>query len=238
MKFEVYVETGPKHRKSMTHVLELPGTIASGDTLEQALDNTRAAILERVAFLRRHGEKPRDPEPIELVVAEEDTTTGFIGFAAATFAPDLEPISKAELERLLRQAEWAREDLLGAARAQRGGLRGGPPGKGRVATEILAHVAGAERAYLNSVVGPADGLNAAIKAIEANPDDPWDALAHARELLVARIRAMSEDERTGVFKRGKEQRTARRMMRRTLEHEWEHVLELRSRLPASNRVRV
>jgi hypothetical protein len=81
-------------------------------------------------------------------------------------------------------------------------------------------------------------LNAAIKAIDANPDDPWDALAHARELLVARIRAMSEDERTGVFRRGKEQRTARRMMRRTLEHEWEHVLELRSRLSASNRVRV
>jgi predicted RNase H-like HicB family nuclease len=237
MKFDVYVETGPKHRKSMTHVLALPGTIASGDTLEQALDNTRAAILERVAFLRRHAEKPRNPEPIELVVAEEDTTTGFIGFAAATFQPDLEPISKPELERLVRQAEWAREELLEAARAQRGGLRGGPPGKGRRRSprEILAHVAGAERAYLNSVVGPVDGLNAAIKTIEASPDDPWDAMARARELLLGRIRALTQDERTGVFKRGKEQRTARRMMRRTLEHEWEHVLELRSRLPAPKR---
>ena len=237
MKFDVYVETGPKHRKSMTHVLALPGTIASGDTLEQALDNTRAAILERVVFLRRHGDKPRNPEPIELVVAEEDTTTGFIGFAAATFQPDLEPIPKPELERLVRQAEWAREEMLDAARAQRGGLRGAPPGKGRRRSpgEILAHVAGAERAYLNSVVGPVDGLNAAIKTIEANPDDPWDALAHARELLLARIRGMTQEERTGVFKRGKEQRTARRMMRRTLEHEWEHVFELRSRLPAPKR---
>jgi predicted RNase H-like HicB family nuclease len=235
MKFEVYVETGPKHRKSMTHVLALPGTIASGDTLDSALENTKAAILERVAFLRRHGEKPRDPEPIELLVAEEDTTTGFIGFAAATFKPDFEPLSKAELERLVKQAEWAREELIGAARAQRGGLRGGPPGKGRSPAEILAHVAGAERAYLNSVVGPVDGLGPAIKTVEENLDDPWDAIAQARDILLARIRAMTDKERTSVVKRGKEQRTARRMMRRTLEHEWEHILELRSRLPAAKR---
>ena len=235
MQFDVYVETGPKHRKSMAHVLALPGTIASGNTLEEALENTRGAIRERVAFLRRHGEKPRDPEPIELVVAEEDTTTGFIGFAAATFKPDLAPVSKAELEGLVRQAEWSRDELLEAARAQRDGLRGTPPGKGRSPADILAHVAGAERAYLNSVVGPVDGLNAAIKAVEANPGDPWDALAHARDLLLARIRGMSDHERTAVFKRGKEQRTARRMMRRTLEHEWEHVLELRSRLPTPKR---
>ena len=235
MKFDVYVETGPKRRKSMTHVLALPGTIATGDTLDHALDNTRGAISARIAFLRRHGEKPRDAEPIELVVAEEDTTTGFIGFAAATFGPDLEPISKPQLEKLGRQAEWAREELIEAARARRGGLRGGPPGKGRSPADILAHVAGAERAYLNSVVGPVDGLGTEIKAVEQNPDDPWAPLDRAREILVKRIRAMTEAERTRVVTRGKEQRTARRMMRRTLEHEWEHVLELQSRLPAAKR---
>ncbi len=235
MKFDVHVETGPKHRKSMTHVLALPGTIATGDTLDEALENTRGAIVERVAFLRRHGETVRDPEPIELVIAEEDTTTGFIGFGAATFERDLEPLTKPELEKLVRQAEWARAELIEAARAQPGGLRGGSPGKGRTPAEILAHVAGSERAYLNSVVGPVDGLNAEIKAIEQNPDDPWAALDRARELLVKRIGAMTEAERTRVFERGKEHRTARRLMRRMLEHEWEHVLELRSRVRAANR---
>ena len=231
MKFDVYLETGPKHRKTMTHVPGLAGTIAMGETTEVALDNTRDAIRERIVFLRRHGEKHPDPEPIELNVAEEDTTGGFLGFAVGVFGVDLEPIPPREVDRQVRWAEWSREELVGAARAQRGGLRAGPQGKGRTPAEILAHVAGSEGAYLNSVVGPVEGLNAAIKEVESNPDDPWDALARAREILLARIRAMTPEERRAVVQRGNAQRTARRMLRRTLEHEWEHVLELRSRLP-------
>jgi predicted RNase H-like HicB family nuclease len=235
MKFDVYLETGPKHRKTMTHVPSLAGTTAMGETTEIALDNTRDAIRERIAFLHRHGEKHPDPDPIELNIAEEDTTTGWLGFAVGVFGSDLEPIPPRELERQVRWAEWAREELIEAAKAQRGGLRSGPPGKGRTPAEILAHVAGSERAYLNSVVGPVDGLNDAIKRVEKSPDDPWDALARAREILLARIRAMTPAERRTVVKRGKERRTARRMLRRTLEHEWEHVLELQARLPAKAR---
>jgi predicted RNase H-like HicB family nuclease len=230
MKFDVYLETGPKHRKTMTHVPSLAGTTAMGETTEIALEHTREAILERIAFLRRHGEQHRNPEPIELNVAEEDTTGGFLGFATGVFAVDLEPIPPREVEAQVRWAEWSREELVDAARAQPGGLRGGPQGKGRTPAEILAHVAGSERAYLNSVVGPVEGLNAVIKEVESNPDDPWDALARAREILLSRILALTPDERRAVVQRGKERRTARRMLRRTLEHEWEHVLELRSRL--------
>jgi predicted RNase H-like HicB family nuclease len=230
MNFDVYLETGPKHRKTMSHVLSLAGTTAMGETTDVALDNTHAAIRERLEFLRRHGEEHPDPEPVELTVAEEDTTTGWLGFAVGVFGPDLEPISPRELQRQVRWAEWSREELIEAARAQRGGLRSGPPGKGRTPAEILAHVAGAERAYLNSVVGPVEGLNDAIKQVENTPDDPWPALARAREILVARIVAMTAEERRAVVQPGKERRTARRMLRRTLEHEWEHVLELRSRL--------
>lgn len=233
MKFDVYLETGPKHRKTMTHVPGLAGTTAIGETTEIALDNTREAIRERIAFLRRHGEEHPDPNPIELNVAEEDTTGGFLGFAVGVFRVDLEPIPPREVERQVRWAEWSREELIEAAKAQKGGLRSGPKGKGRTPAEILAHVAGSERAYLNSVVGPVDGLNAQIKAVENHPDDPWEAMAAAREILLARIRAMTPEERRAVVKRGKEHRTARRMLRRTLEHEWEHVLELQARLRKS-----
>src|SRR5882724_1547351 len=152
MKFDVYLETGPKHRKTMTHVPSLAGTTATGETTEIALDNTRAAIRERIAFLCRHGEEYADPEPIELNVGEEDTTTGWLGFAVAVFGSDLEPIPPRELETQVRWAEWSREELIEAAKAQAGGLRSGPPGKGRTPAEILAHVAGSERAYLNSLI--------------------------------------------------------------------------------------
>jgi predicted RNase H-like HicB family nuclease len=235
MKFEVYLETGPKHRKTMTHVPGLAGTTAMGETTDIALDNTRPAIRERVEFLRRHGQKHPDPDPIELAVVEEDLTGGFLGFAIAFFGSDLEPVPPRELERQVCWAQWSREELIEVARAQPGGLRSGPPGKGRTPAEILAHVAGAERAYLNSIVGPVEGLNAQIKAVENSPDDPWDALARAREILIARIQALTPEERRAVVQRGKERRTARRMLRRTLEHEWEHVQELRARLPAGRK---
>ena len=44
---------------------------------------------------------------------------------------------------------------------------------------------------------------------------------------------MTEEERRRVIEReGKPPRSARRMLRRLLEHEWEHVLELQARLKA------
>ncbi len=42
---------------------------------------------------------------------------------------------------------------------------------------------------------------------------------------------MTDEDLTRVVEReGKPPRTARRMLRRTLEHEWEHLLELQARL--------
>jgi len=66
--------------------------------------------------------------------------------------------------------------------------------------------------------------------VEKSADDPWGALARAREILLARIRALTPDERRAVVQRGKDRRTARRMLRRTLEHEWEHRREIAVRL--------
>ena len=230
MKFELALETGPKHRKTMVHVLSLPGVTTMGPTTAEAVESTHLAIRERLDFLRGHGESASNAEPMDLVVTEEDTTSGWLGFGIAFFDWDARPIESEELRRQVQWAEWAREALIEAARAQPGGLRSGPPGKGRQVAEILAHVAGAERAYLNSVVGPVSGLNDAIKAIENNPGDPWQALSRARAILVERILALTAVERTVVVERGKERRTARRMLRRMLEHELEHVLELRARL--------
>ncbi len=61
--------------------------------------------------------------------------------------------------------------------------------------------------------------------------DPWVPLKAEREALVARLSAMTDEDLTRVVEReGKPPRTARRMLRRTLEHEWEHLLELQARL--------
>jgi predicted RNase H-like HicB family nuclease len=230
MRFDLYLESGPQHRKTWVYVPSLPGCSTVGSTTEQAIENARAAIFDRIGFLRRHGEQVADPEPIELVVVDHVIERKVLGFGQQVFATDREPLTPAELARQLRWAEWAREELITAARAQPGEISL-KPATGRPAAEILSHVAGAEWAYVSSTLGTLPGASQAIGAIERAGDDPWAALVAERQTLMTRLTAMTADELSRVTEReGKPPRTARRMLRRLLEHEWEHVLELRSRI--------
>jgi predicted RNase H-like HicB family nuclease len=56
MRFNLYLESGPRRRKTMVHVLALPGCIATGPTTEEAIENVPSGIRARLEFLRRHGE--------------------------------------------------------------------------------------------------------------------------------------------------------------------------------------
>ena len=231
MRFDLYLESGPQHRRTWVSVPGLPGCVAFGSTTEQAIEKSRGAILERLDFLRRHGERPPDPEPIELFVAEHVIERRLLGFGQQVFATDREPLTEDDLRRQLRWAGWSREELVAAGRAQVVPLTEVPPAGGRSPAAILSHVAGAEWSYVSSTLGTLPGASAAIAAIEAAGSEPWAALAAGRGTVMARLRAMTSEERTRLVERGgKPPRTARRMLRRLLEHEWEHVLELRSRL--------
>jgi predicted RNase H-like HicB family nuclease/uncharacterized damage-inducible protein DinB len=231
MQFDLYLESGPQHRKTWVFVPGLPGCTVRGPTTEAALEAVSAAIRERLDFLRLHGENAPDPESIELVIADHVIERKWLGFELQFFASDREPLSEEDVRAQLRWAGWSREDLVAAARAQTGPLAVKPAAGGRSAAGILAHVAGAEWGYVSSTLGALPGYGKAIGAIERAGEEPWEALAAEREIVLARLTSMSEDERTRVLERNnKAPRTARRMLRRLLEHEWEHVLELRSRL--------
>ncbi len=61
--YALYLESGPKRRKTMAHALGLLGCVAIGPTTDEALANTPAAIQAYLRFLRRHGEPDAaDPE--------------------------------------------------------------------------------------------------------------------------------------------------------------------------------
>jgi predicted RNase H-like HicB family nuclease len=231
MRFDLYLESGPQHKRTWVYVPGLPGCVAFGPTTEVAIENTREAIRGRLDFLRRHGEDPPDPEPIELNVAEHFIERKVLGFGQQVFATDREPLTADEAAQHLLWAGWSREELVAAARAQALPLGESPPAGGRSAAAILSHVAGAEWSYVGSTLRALPGYSAAIAAIEGAGNEPWAALAAERETLMSRLRAMTPDELARVVEReGKPPRTARRMLRRMLEHEWEHVLELRARL--------
>jgi predicted RNase H-like HicB family nuclease len=232
MRFDIYLESGPLNRKTWIYVPSLAGCSTVSPTTDEAADAARSAIRRRIGFLRDHGEPFPDPEPIELAVASHVIERKFLGYGQGVFASDLEPLTPGEAARQLRWAGWSREEFVAAARAQTVPLAGKPAGGGRSTAAILSHVAGAEWAYVSSTLGTVAGGGAAIAAIEGAGDEPWAALAAEREALMERLLRMTPDELTRVTDRGagKPPRTARRMLRRMLEHEWEHVLELRSRL--------
>lgn len=232
MRFELYLESGPRYRKTWISVPSLPGCYTVSPTTDEAAEAALAAIRKRIEFLRRHGEDFPDLEPIELAVASHVIERKVLGFGQGVFATDLEPLTAAEAANQLRWAGWSREELVAAARAQPIPLAEKPAAGGRSTAAILSHVAESEWAYVSSALGTMAGGGAAMAAIEGAGDEPWAALAAERAALIERLQAMTPDELTRSVDRGtgKPPRTARRMLRRMLEHEWEHVLELRSRL--------
>ena len=115
MRFDLYLESGPQHKRTWVYVPGLPGCVAFGPASEQAIENTREAIRGRLDFLRRHGDDSPDPEPIELQIAEHVIERKVLGFGQQVFATDREPLTQEEANRQLRWAEWSREELVAAA---------------------------------------------------------------------------------------------------------------------------
>jgi predicted RNase H-like HicB family nuclease/uncharacterized damage-inducible protein DinB len=234
MRFDLYLESGPQHRKTWIYVPSLPGCSTVAPTSAEAIEAARSAIRERLDFLRRHGETMADPEPIEPVVACHVSVRRMLGFGQGTFPTDREPMTREELARHLRWAEWSRQELLEAARGQALPLTEKPAAGGRSAAAILSHVTEAEWGYVSSTLGSLPGGGAMAAAIAGSAEAPWDALAAERAVLMVRLRSIEAADLSRVTERGegKPPRTVRRMLRRLLEHEWEHTLELRSRLGA------
>ena len=229
MRFDLYLESGPQHRKTWIYAPSLPGCSTVSPTSDQAVEYGRAAIFERLEFLRRHGESTSGLEPVEPVVAGHTIERKFLGFGQLFIPTDLAPVTPDEAASQLLWAGWSRDELVAAAKAIAEPLAQ-KPASGRSAAAILAHVAGSEWSYVSSTLGTLPGYGPAIAAIEVAGEEPWDALAAERETVMERLRAMSIEELAAIKERGgKPPLSARRMLRRFLEHEWEHVIELRGR---------
>lgn len=103
--YDLHLESGPKRKKTMVHVLELLGCVAVGPTTEAAIEATPEAIRAYLRFLRRHGE-PVDPdEPFETRVAEHLTEGEWMGNGSPylIFDADLQPLSDTDVETYLRR---------------------------------------------------------------------------------------------------------------------------------------
>jgi uncharacterized damage-inducible protein DinB/predicted RNase H-like HicB family nuclease len=230
--YALYLESGPRRRKTMVHVLDLLGCIAIGPTTEEALAATPDAIRAYRRFLHRHGEPVELDAPIETHVAEHITAGNWLGNGSPylVFGPDLEPLAERESETFLRRLAWLCEDLATWAAAQpEEQLDAAPAGGGRTARAVLLHVLGAQGTFLAAALGGAPGFSALHGAAERGEVALADALRRTATLAADRVQATTPEERAAVRELPAGLRTLRKALRRMLEHDWEHLVELAHR---------
>ncbi|MCK4726446.1 MAG: type II toxin-antitoxin system HicB family antitoxin, partial [Anaerolineales bacterium] len=101
--YNLYLESGPRQRKTMVHVLDMLGCIATGSTTQEALDVTPDAIKAYFSFLHRHGEPVEVDVPFSTQVVEHIMEGPWLGNGnpAGGFTPDFDPITIKQRDRYL-----------------------------------------------------------------------------------------------------------------------------------------
>jgi predicted RNase H-like HicB family nuclease/uncharacterized damage-inducible protein DinB len=227
-RYALYLESGPQRKKTLAHVLDLLGCVVQGDTTDEAVAATPDAIRAYLGYLRRHGEKVDPDEKIETHIAEHNTEGLFSG--QAPWPQDLKPLAPAALVRYLRWLDWSRADLLALAKGiDEKGLRVKPT-KGRSLRDILLHVLDADKSYVYALVGPLKPMGEPTNAADRGDLDLRIALKEARAAAIDRLKTLTPAERARVRKAGQSTYSAHRVIRRMLEHEWEHRREIAARL--------
>ncbi len=234
MRYTVYLESYSDGR-SMAHILDLPGCSAIGHTREEAQANLRAAAQGYHLWLNSHGDftaHPDEPVELEMVEVVEGVAPLTPGDAAAVFRPEREPLDDATLARGLRLMAYSRSDLTTAVNAlSEADLDRPADAEWSSLRRLLEHVANSEEWYI-SRLGAEDhpyhlAMNARFETAEVRV-----RLVAVREMAVRRLAVLTPAERSAVFTRAvytdhpDEEWTARKVLRRFVEHEREHLAQI------------
>jgi predicted RNase H-like HicB family nuclease/uncharacterized damage-inducible protein DinB len=232
-EYALYVESGPRKRRTMVHVLDLLGCVVRGATTETALEATPDAIHLFLRFLHAHGDKVNPVEPFTTDVVEHIMEGSWIGNGDPMpgFGPDFKELSEDELHVYLKRLGWIEDALLHMAEGLSDDQMTADPGDGsRAIFQILEHAAGAQCGYLTYQVGRVPGLPQALKAVQHGPQRLAESLQSLWSIIHQRLEAMTPEERERQVPHGQVTWTARRCLRRMLEHNWEHLVEISERL--------
>jgi uncharacterized damage-inducible protein DinB/predicted RNase H-like HicB family nuclease len=219
----------------MVPVLDVLGCIVKGPTSDEALNRTPEAIRAYLRFLERHGEAVDPGGEFETVVAEHVTEGEWLGSGdpALVFQPDLAPLTLEDTERYIQRSQWLRAEVVGLVDGmidEQGEEE--QRTKGRSIRAMLEHMLESEHFYVTTL-GKINGLPGTGTIVKKQEGDLLSWMSHVRTLEIERIRALTEEERSRSVIHWKRIWTARKVLRRMLEHEWEHLVELSERLGRS-----
>ena len=210
------------------HVLDLLGCVVQGKTTDEAVAAAPDAIRAYRRYLGRHGEKLAPARTIDVRVAEHNTQGLFSG--QAQWPADLEPLAPRDLARYVRWLEWSRADLLRLVKGIDDRPLRAKPATGRSLRDILLHVLDADKSYVYGLVSPLKSMGDPTNAALKGDLDLRVALSEARAAATLRLAKLTPRELAHVRRAGQSTYSAHRVIRRMLEHEWEHRREIAARL--------
>lgn len=221
----------------MAHLLEPPGLGLRFESRAAMRTRLPRAIAAHLAWLKHHGERVPSARPDKYRIASEVFVEGNFesGDDVGFYAPDAVPVTPEEIERYLKIAGYAHEDLLSLVQGVgEAALRWTRDQRIKPVREILRHVAGAELWYMTRIINDPDahGMPEMIAEADRHIDGTADAVERVRIVWPAFqrwARSLSPDLRSRMTvpawftERKHEQWSARKMLRRCIEHCREHT---------------
>jgi predicted RNase H-like HicB family nuclease len=229
--YAVYLESGPQHKRTLLHVFDLLGCNVQGSTTDEAIALAPDAIRAYLRLLVRAGEKVDAEAAFKLRVAQHVVGPGSaVGMDSSlfTFDPDLKPVTPREIETSIARFHALREALATWAESRTRRQLDAKPSAGRSARSVIIHTMGA--GYTSPLVGTIRGISATVTAAERNEITLAEGLRRVDALIAEGLRRATPAQRRAVIKPEPGRiRTLRKAIRRTLEHDFEHLYELSRR---------
>jgi hypothetical protein len=210
-------------------VFELPGCRAVGMTVAETVELLPVVIAEHLTWLKLHGET-QVSEGFDFEVVEEVANNGEFCFEA-----DSEPLTLNEIETATRRMGYSLDDITVIAEPLSPVvLEWRPPASSvradervpdaRTIREMLEHAAGAEGYFLRNIVEPQPD----------QPTAPGTDFRRIREATLSHFGSLNLAESARVYKRqgprGVAEWSARKVLRRIINHQRFHTREVEQRL--------
>jgi hypothetical protein len=238
MNMKVAVETGTTGLW-YGRFIDLMGTHARAQTLEQLREELGVEVTYHNMWLKRHSEPTINISGLNIEVAElvEDVELlGESGGSVACFKYDVKPVDEQIIEKSLRYMDYNRQDLLELIKGlSEEELSYTPHGKKRNIIQILNHICNAEEWYISRLGSEADIIFVQNLGMPVDNSDELPINQRMNIVRKASKKTLNEIliKKDGFFTRSEftqfpnEQWTARKVLRRFLEHEREHIYNIR-----------
>jgi hypothetical protein len=224
-------------------ITEFLGTHARATSKTKLLSDLKAELSYHIHWLKRHGESIEYPDVGKWNVKEEVAgikELGMSGGEVALFDTDMQNVDEGLLNIVFRYMTFNRFDLLDICKSlDDKQLSFVPSGKGRSIAEILQHICNAEEFYVSRLGRDADGTYEAHLGMPVSKADELPVLTRLEVVRAACVKTLEElipSRCEGVFQRAEytqypeERWTAFKILRRFLEHEREHIYNIRDYL--------